>query len=325
MKLETFSLNTELSPILQAAEESQAPQWVELIPPGINIVGRDGRSWLNDKPTDVVQAFNASAVDLPIDIEHASEHKAPQGDPAPAMAWVKQLEARENGSIWGLVEWNREGDTLVTSKQYRYLSPVFFYEKDSRRITRLSSVGLTNKPNLHLKALNQRQPTEEHSMDEELLAALGLQAGATRDDVKQAINQLKNSANKALNQQDLSQFVPRTDYDKAINRAQTAEQTLREHAKQARDAEIDQLVDQALKDGVITPASVEYHKTCCRQEKGLEVFKQYIQQAPKILADMNQFQGKPPEGTGELNSEDKAACQLLGLTEDEFKSSQKDQ
>ncbi|MBU2713728.1 hypothetical protein KCG35_21950 [Zooshikella sp. WH53] len=84
-------------------------------------------------------------------------------------------------------------------------------------------------------------------------------------------------------------------------------------------------MDQALKDGVITPASVEYHKTCCRQEKGLEVFKQYIQQAPKILADMNQFQGKPPEGNGELNSEDKAACQLLGVTEDEFKSSQKEQ
>ncbi|MBU2713727.1 hypothetical protein KCG35_21945 [Zooshikella sp. WH53] len=227
MKLETFSLNTELSPILQAAEESQAPQWVELIPAGVSIIGRDGRSWLNDKPTDIVQTFNANAVDLPIDIEHASEHKAPQGDPAPAMAWVKQLEARENGSIWGLVEWNREGDALVTSKQYRYLSPVFFYEKDSRRITRLSSVGLTNKPNLHLKALNQRQPTEEHSMDEELLAALGLQAGASLDDVKQAINQLKNSANKALNQQDLSQFVPRTDYDKAINRAQTAEQTLK--------------------------------------------------------------------------------------------------
>ncbi|WP_222937693.1 phage protease [Spartinivicinus ruber] len=296
---------------------------MQLIPAGVDVVGRDGRAWLNDNPQAIVRAFNSSGVELPIDIEHATEHKAPKGEPAPAVAWVKQLETRDGGSIWGLVAWNREGDALVTSKQYRYLSPVFYFEKDTRRISRLTSVGLTNKPNLELKALNQRQTQEESPMDEALLAALGLAPGATVEQAINAINQLKANEQKAVNQQqtpDLNKFVPRSDYDKAINRAQSAELEIKKQQEKALNAEIETLIDKALKDGVITPASVEYHKSCCRQEKGLELFKQFIQQAPKVVKEVDNFD-KPPQGSSDqLSAEDKAACQFLGLTEEEFKS-----
>ncbi|MDE1465616.1 phage protease [Spartinivicinus poritis] len=321
MNNQTIALNTELNPILQAIETSQAPQWVQLIPAGVDVVGRDGRTWINDNPQAIVRAFNSSGVELPIDIEHASEHKAPKGEPAPAVAWVKQLEAREGGSIWGLVAWNREGDTLVTSKQYRYLSPVFTYETDSRRILRLSSAGLTNQPNLHLTALNQRQSQEEPTMDEKLLAALGLEPGATVEQAINAINQLKANEQKALNQQqtpDLNKFVPRSDYDKAINRAQSAELEIKKQQEKALNAEIETLIDKALKDGVITPASVEYHKSCCRQEKGLELFKQYVMQGPKVVQDVGNFDKKPPESSDKLTEEDKAVCHMLGLSEKEF-------
>lgn len=64
MTTKTFALNTELRPLLEAiAAQKGAPLWVELIPIGEQIEGRDGRSWFND--------------DLPIDIEHSTELKAP--------------------------------------------------------------------------------------------------------------------------------------------------------------------------------------------------------------------------------------------------------
>ncbi|WP_254591864.1 phage protease [Candidatus Williamhamiltonella defendens] len=56
--------------------------WLELIPVGEQITGRDGRSWVNDPPQGMVDAFQANHADLPIDIEHATELKAPKGDPA---------------------------------------------------------------------------------------------------------------------------------------------------------------------------------------------------------------------------------------------------
>nr|WP_255491066.1 phage protease [Spartinivicinus marinus] len=57
------------------------------------------------------------------------------------------MEAHEGGSIWGLVARNRDYSPVS-------ISPVFTY--DFGHILRLSSAGLTNQPNLHLKALNQR-------------------------------------------------------------------------------------------------------------------------------------------------------------------------
>ncbi|ATW30227.1 hypothetical protein BJP41_07750 [Candidatus Williamhamiltonella defendens] len=83
MTTHTFALNTELRPLLEAtAAQKGTPLCVELIPVGEQITGRDGRSWVNDHPQGMVDAFQANHADLPIDIEHATELKAPKGDPA---------------------------------------------------------------------------------------------------------------------------------------------------------------------------------------------------------------------------------------------------
>ncbi|ATW23280.1 hypothetical protein BJP44_09815 [Candidatus Williamhamiltonella defendens] len=83
----TFALNTELRPLLEAtAAQKGTPLWVELIPFGEQITGRDGRSWVNDHPQGGVDAFQANQADLPIDIEHATELKAPRA--IPPLQWV---------------------------------------------------------------------------------------------------------------------------------------------------------------------------------------------------------------------------------------------
>ena len=70
MNNQTIAINTELNSIPQA---SQAPQRVQLIPDGVDVVGRDGRTWINDNPQAIVRAFNSSiGVELPIDIEYAT-------------------------------------------------------------------------------------------------------------------------------------------------------------------------------------------------------------------------------------------------------------
>ena len=151
---ERVALNVELD------VSGGAPEWVELIPAGPYVVGRDGRRWLFDQPEQVVKNSMLGA-DLPLDWEHSTEKKAPQGDEAPAAAWITSLEVRA-GALWGRIAWNDRGRASVASREYRYLSPVFTYDRDTLRIFRLTSVGLVNSPNLQLPALNREEVTPEN-------------------------------------------------------------------------------------------------------------------------------------------------------------------
>lgn len=133
-----------------------APKWIELIPPGLLVVGVDGRQWRNDMPDRIVATANAARNPIVVDYEHSSEHRAPHGLDAPAAGWIDRLEVRGAGSIWGHVEWTAKALQYITERAYRFISPVFTFEKDTTRIVALVSAGLTNQPNLPLTALNQR-------------------------------------------------------------------------------------------------------------------------------------------------------------------------
>lgn len=140
---------------LITAANPTAPDWIELIPAGPLVVGVDGRQWRNDTPDRIVATANSARNPLVVDYEHASEHRAPHGLDAPAAGWIDRLEVRGAGSIWGHVEWTAKALQYIAEKAYRFISPVFTFEKDTARIVALVSAGLTNQPNLPLTALNR--------------------------------------------------------------------------------------------------------------------------------------------------------------------------
>jgi phage I-like protein len=133
---------------------SAPPQWVMLIPAD-EFSGRDGRGpfRLTD-PARVIDATEALGLTagVPIDYDHATDFAALKGRPAPAAGWVRELAERD-GALWGRVEWTPHGAKAITSREYRYISPVFQYASDGA-ITRLLRAGLTNNPNLYLTAIS---------------------------------------------------------------------------------------------------------------------------------------------------------------------------
>ena len=135
------------------ASEIDAPEWIELVPAGQNVNALDGRKFLNPSPAEVVARFNEHPLDLPLDWEHSTEVKAPKGDEAPAAGWIKELQIR-NGAIHARIEWTKRGALSVCSKEYRYVSPAFTYNKE-REIIAIASAGLTNHPALVMKALSR--------------------------------------------------------------------------------------------------------------------------------------------------------------------------
>ncbi|MEW6595658.1 MAG: phage protease [Thermodesulfobacteriota bacterium] len=299
------------------------PEWIMLLPAGPEISGRDGRAWRLDDPQAVVEMFAAQGLDLPVDIEHATEIKGPNGEPAPAVGWVKALEARD-GQVWGRVEWTTEGGFAVGDRRYRYISPVFIYDKTSKQILRLTSVALTNQPNLAVQALNREEQTqhEEEPAMKKIYAALGLAETATEQEALNAIEKMRGDLATATNRAEspsLDKFVPRADHDAALARAGNAEKKLGEMQAAQLEKEIETEVGDALKAGKITPATADYHKAQCRQEGGLDRFRDFVKAAP-VIGDASGLDGKSPDDGGKaMNAEDAKVAAMFGNSIDDIK------
>lgn len=315
-----FSLNFELP--------AEPPAEVELIPAGDRLVGRDGRSWQWDQASQqaVLDEFVARGLPLPVDVNHAQELRAPKGEDSPAYAWIESLHVRD-GALLGHVTWNPRGQNAVRNREYRFLSPVFDYRPDDGRIVRLTSVALTNEPNLRLPALNH----QEISMDRKLTAAImvalcaacpTLKSESTDEQIAEALNGLKRDLDTAratnAQQPPLDRYVPRADYDALAQRATNAETALRERDKAAHETQVTAELDAALKAGKITPATLDYHRASCADQGGLDRFRAFVAASPVIAPGSTGIEGQPPSQSTALNAAEREVCEALGLTEEQF-------
>ena len=301
----------------QPLDGSPPPDWIQLLPAGPAITGADGRAWTLPDPAALLTNFTARNKPLVVDWEHSSEHRAPQGLDAPAAGWIDRLEAR-NGAIWGHVDWTPKAAQQIAAKEYRFLSPVFTYAKTGHQIIALVSAGLTNQPNLSMTALNSEARLVNDDILERLRYLLNLPTLATTEEIVAELDKLKahitampvDSAgnrvtlsilmDKAMNQStqpDLDKFIPRPDYDAALNRAANAEQKLADIATAQLNQQIETALNTALKAGQICPATVEFYRAGCQKDGGLVAFNQFLKTAPPVLGAKPDLDGKPPAAT----------------------------
>ena len=148
-----------------------------------------------------------------------------------------------------------------------------------------------------------------------LLAALALPETATEAEAVAKVKTLQGDLSTAMNRADnpsLEKFVPRADYDAALARATNAEQAISTAKKEQLETAVNAAIEQALKDGKITPATKEYHQAQCRQEGGLERFTAYCAAAP-VIAGASGLDGKKVDGeTKALNAEQQQIAEMFG-------------
>ncbi|HEY0466066.1 MAG TPA: phage protease, partial [Polyangiaceae bacterium] len=278
------------------AEAGKAPGCIQLIPApdaAGKVVGRDGRAWLWDDAArnSVIDTFTSRRLDLAIDRNHSTQLRASEGGESPAAGWISTIEIRDR-ALWGQVSWTPRGQEEVINREYRFISPVFDFDKTTGRIHRMVTVGLTNTPNLHLPALNHEEPPMS-SRSMALIAALtilALQATASDDDLAAAINTLKKKADDletAKNSQvpSLDQYVPRKDYDVVFTRATNAENSLQQRTAADFKVQVDGAIADALKAGKITPATEPFYRATCADAAGLTEFRKFVAAAPAIGDD----------------------------------------
>ncbi len=318
---------------LLADAGSAAPEWVELLPAGPNVLARDGRRWHFD-PDKVLAAFASNNGPLSIDYEHGQDHLAPKGQAAPAAGWITALENR-GGAIWGKVEWTARAAEMITAKEYRFVSPSIRY-LEGGEITRLAGAGLVNRPALEMTALSREDdnPKKEPAMSLKAIAkALGLEdsadekavlaAIATRNDERSAICQALELDATASTDDITAKLTAKTDElktalaavqeageqaDTATLRAEldTAKTELAALKEKDLNRDIDLALDAATAEGKITPASREEFRAMCAEKGGLDRFKALVEKLPVIAAPSN-LKDREASTTGTMDDESPVA------------------
>ena len=326
----TSILNIDLA----AGQAATAPEWVELFPAGPDIAARDGRRWTLPDPAAVIVAFRENKGPLAIDYEHAQAHRAPNGEEAPAAGWITDMEVR-GGAVWGKVDWTDRAAGMIAAREYRFLSPEFLHDKTGR-IHAIVGAGLVNRPALVMTALSRqddRDPTQpskksplkqskETPMDlTALCRALGLDAGASLEQILAAVDRLQNehkTAHAAAEKPDLERFVPRADYDAQKTRAEEASNALAAFKADQSKAEADALIEAAIKAGKVAPASRDHYRALCARDGGLDDFRKLVGTLPVIGDPSDLDEKKPGDKPGALTDAQRAICASMGLSEDDY-------
>jgi phage I-like protein len=262
---------------------------------------------------------------LPIDYDHATDFGAPEGRPAPAAGWIRELEVR-GGGVWGRVEWTARAASSIVAREYRYVSPVFQFDPKDGSVTRLLRAGLTNNPNLHLTAIaasriaaadNQTKDQRMEFPIQELRELLNLDDGATGADVVAKVRELRAAGDAASSQStsthahDPAHYVAIAEFERALTELNALK------AERARERAA-HTVEDAIRAGKIVPAQREWAIAYCAADA--RGFQAFAAKQPSILGENLGLGGEPPADRrgGGLNAAELAICAQLGLKHSEF-------
>ncbi len=347
MTQRTQKKTTSSSPIIAAcvfeiSAQGDTQSTVQLLPDG-EFTARDGRpfdanSWKIDAriAASVIARIDARQGDLVFDYEHQTLNTEWNGAPAPAAGWFKQLEYRPGEGLFATdVRWTDRARGFIEAKEYRYVSAVFSYLPTSGEVVEIHHAALTNYPALDgmsevvsraAARFTSTQPIteEENDMNKEMLKLLGLDEGASEQEIQAAIVALKARADQVgeLEQSvaalksgtpDPEKYVP----IRVVEEMRTEIASLR---TAQIESQVDDLVEIALSDGKLLPAQEEWARDL--GTKDVAALKSYLDTAQPIAAlKGSQTNGDEPEGEVDengLTEAELAVCKATGQSAEDF-------
>ncbi len=331
-----------------------------LLPSG-RFASRDGRpgnskgskvkDWFLDAESaaELIAAVKARQTPIVIDYEHQSlAGNAPAGG-APAAGWIEDLAYVEGRGLFARVAWTERAAGYIAADEYRYISPAFFFDHTTGKITRLVNAALTNTPALdgldpvaaadllgggdHYAAAPQS--TEETRMDKTMLALLcallGLKADTAEAEVKTALEAACKAlpaeattltALVKLASKPAAPAAPPADPDPAkyvpvetVTKMQEQLTALSAQLQASAEAETGKQIDAALADGRLAKPLADWARGLGKSDpKALAAF--LSAQKPVEAFKGTQTGGNPPaddKGLAALSTDDKYVIEQLGL------------
>lgn len=310
---------------------------IQLFPAG-TFAARDGRpgnlrgvnatSWrLTAQDAEAVIAhWQRTATPLVVDYEHQTQLAAQNGQPAPAAGWITSLEWEEGRGLFAGVDWTDKARAHIRAGEYRYISPVFAFDRQSGAVLRLICAALTNHPALDgMDAASATfTPYEEPPM-KQILAALGLPETADEAAALAALTTLRQERDSAKAQAeaapDPQKFVAMATFSAVQKEAAQLRDELTKLKNEAQAAALKDDIEAALKDGRLTAATKGWAESLAKTAP--DALKAFLATQPPVQAlTGTQTGGRTPAGdkpgTVSLTAEELHICERLGLTREEF-------
>ena len=319
--------------------QDKASGRIQLFPAG-TFAARDGRpgnlrgvnatSWrLTAQDAEAVIAhWQRTATPLVVDYEHQTQLAAQNGRPAPAAGWITSLEWEEGRGLFAGVDWTDKARAHIRAGEYRYISPVFAFDRQSGAVLRLICAALTNHPALDgMDAASATfTPYEEPPM-KQILAALGLPETADEAAALAALTTLRQERDSAKAQAeaapDPKKFVTMTTFSAVQQEAAQLRDELTKLKNEAQAAALKDDIEAALKDGRLTAATKGWAEEMAKTAP--DALKAFLAAQPSVQAlTGTQTGGRPPAGdkpgTAALTDEEQYVCNQLGMTADEYRN-----
>ena len=317
--------------------QDKASGRIQLFPAG-TFAARDGRpgnlrgvnatSWrLTAQDAEAVIAhWQRTATPLVVDYEHQTQLAAQNGRPAPAAGWITSLEWEEGRGLFAGVDWTDKARAHIRAEEYRYISPVFAFDRQSGAVLRLICAALTNHPALDGMDAASATFTYEEPPMKQILAALGLPETADEAAALAALTTLRQERDSAKAQAeaapDPQKFVAMATFSAVQQEAAQLRGELTKLKNEAQAAALKDDIEAALKDGRLTAATRGWAEEMAKTAP--DALKAFLATQPPVQALAGtQTGGTPPAGdkpgTVSLTDEEQYVCDQLGMTAEEYR------
>ncbi|MYH38003.1 MAG: hypothetical protein F4160_14535 [Rhodospirillaceae bacterium] len=228
-------LRAILAAALPAEGDGPATEF-PLFQPGWNEANDGRKPW---ELKDAAAVVAASPGEIMIDYDHGS---AKAGGSSEAAGWAR-LEARDGG-VWAVgIQWTDTGAAAIAAKRYRYISPEFLFDQQSREIAQVAALALVNRPGLRFQAERALAHEDAGELVAALAARLGLEADAGAAEIAAHLDQERRAEALALGLE-----------ADATQGAVCAAKTALRAAGLDRFGEAERVVARAVQAGAVTPA-----------------------------------------------------------------------
>ena len=287
---------------IMSAEIQGADGEFQLLPAGV-FRAKDGRP--KDAPAYVLEErhaalliarFNKEKNPISVDYEHQSILTKENGKPAPAAGWVHGLDWRPGKGLFAVqVEWTEAAKEAIKANEYRYISPVFDYRKNTGEIIGLFNAGLTNNP-----AFDGMEAAVAHS--------LNFESEETSEENKDEGEEAKREALR------LEIAKAQTELE-TLNTASAALKAEQEALKrQHQQEEIERVIDGYVAACKLCPAERDAALTLARYD--IPAIRQLLHYRASFFGMQSETMGIPGKlnkpTPANLNDEDLRTCELTG-------------
>ncbi len=329
---------------------------IQLFPLG-TFVARDGRpatikgvtakAWrlTEEDAQALIKRWGQQKTPVVIDYEHQTHHSETNGKPAPAAGWIAGLELTPAG-VFASVEWTDRARALIRAKEYRFISPVFSYDKDTGAVLELVSVALTNHPALDgMQSAQAKTDLGGHPNMDKILAMLRKLLGLpdTADEAactaalaalpQENLLALLKSKDDALTATqtalaaakatppDTSQYVSMATFTAVQSESAQLRAKVAELEGAQAVAALTTEIDAALKDGRLAASAKDWALGMAKSNpENLRAFLKAVPPIPALAGQQSAANGQPGDDAGlaALTADDKYVCDQLGITAEDY-------